>query len=126
MAKKVEIPSFVARAIKKYDSMLSLLANEYFDPYDEAPDDKLVEWIDEGNQYVLARAYMYGYTIKRQFKVIGDTRYDHGFTIGDTVYLEKVYPDGVYAVRGNSRYSLRTGTLDVHPCDLEEITQEEE
>lgn len=126
MGTKVEVPNFVARAIEKYDSMLSLLASEYFDPYDEAPDDKLAVWIGEDNQYVLAQAYIDGYTTPKQFKVIGNTRYDHGFDIGTIVELVDIYNDGVYTVVGDSRYSRRPVEQDVHPCDLEEITQEDE
>lgn len=125
METRVEIPNFVARAIEKYDSMLSLLANEYFDLYDEAPDDKLAVWIEK-NQYTLAQAYTCGYITPKQFKVIGNNRYDHGFSIGEVVELVDIYDDGVYTVLGNSRYSLRPVEQDVHPCDLEEITQEDE
>lgn len=58
--------------------------------------------------------------MKKKFLVIGNTKYDHNFEVGQVVTLEKVLFDGTYEVEG--KY-LGGGLIlqDVHPRDLEEI-----
>lgn len=60
----------------------------------------------------------------RRFKVVGKTRFDHNFEIGQTVELVQIYIDGVYEVRGKHVFS--DVNQDVHPADLKEIYEEEQ
>lgn len=58
----------------------------------------------------------------RYFRVIGNTRYDHNFRIGQIVEFIREYEDGVYEVEGfHFGYRLKQ---DVHPRDLQEVVGE--
>lgn len=56
----------------------------------------------------------------KRFRVIGNSRFDHLFNIGQVVEFVKEYHDGVYEVAGLYRdyYWI---TQDIHPMDLEEV-----
>lgn len=56
----------------------------------------------------------------KKFLVIGNTKYNHNFEVGQVVTLVEVLGDGTYEVEG--KY-IGGGLIlqDVHPRDLEEI-----
>ena len=57
--------------------------------------------------------------MNRIFKVIGNSRFDHNFEVGQLLELVRVYPDGVFEVKGKLLFSEIK--QDMHPCDLKEI-----
>ena len=56
----------------------------------------------------------------KKFLVIGNTKYDHNFEVGQVVTLVEVLDDGTYEVEG--KY-IRGGLVlqYIYPSDLEEI-----
>ena len=64
------------------------------------------------------------YEMERVFRVTGNIRFGHVFEVGRVVTLERVLFDGTYEVTGK----YLGGSLiiqDVHPCDLEEVFENE-
>lgn len=57
--------------------------------------------------------------MNKQYKIIGNTMYEHGFQIGQIVELVGVYNDGVFEVEGD--YDGVIIRQDVHVRDLEEV-----
>ena len=57
--------------------------------------------------------------MKKKYKVVGNTYFNHNFILGTIVELVQIYPDGVYEVSGD--YFGNEITQDVHPIDLEEF-----
>lgn len=55
------------------------------------------------------------------YKVIGNSRFDHVFTIGQMVEFVREYADGVYEVVG--WYQHLWVTQDIHPRDLQEVSE---
>lgn len=59
----------------------------------------------------------------RYFRVIGNTRYDHNFRIGQIVEFIGEYEDGAYEVEGYTfGFKLKQ---DIHPRDLQEVSEED-
>lgn len=60
---QVEVPQFVAKTMKMYDSVLELLAEYYFDQTAEIDNDNLAAWVDR-NEKNFFKAWINGYKVE--------------------------------------------------------------
>ena len=64
--------------------------------------------------------------MERVFRVTGNSRFGHGFKIGELVTLEIITPDGNYVVKSTEDLEGRKISQYVHPNDVEEVVSYKE